>query len=122
MYSTLQPLLITTSLALAGIGTAAATKQFGLLAGFAFVRQVYPYLDRGFGPGPTTRKGLDPKRGPVGDAGAVFQTNFAFGRAVRLLAQNVHPGYWQSAHPDEDGYRPDQIKVSWNLALQPASR
>ena len=20
-----------------------------------------------------------------------------------------HPGYWQSAHPDEDGYRPDQI-------------
>src|SRR5262249_36825348 len=39
----------------------------------------------------------------------VFQTNFAFGRAVRLYAQNVHPGYWQSAHPDEEGYRPDQI-------------
>ncbi len=39
----------------------------------------------------------------------MFQTNFAFGRAVRLQAQNVHPGYWQSAHPDEDGYRPDQI-------------
>ncbi|MCR2804030.1 stage V sporulation protein B [Paenibacillus soyae] len=36
LYSTFQPLLITTSLALAGIGTAAATKQFGLLAGFAF--------------------------------------------------------------------------------------
>ena len=47
--------------------------------------------------------------GPTGDARDVFQTNFAFGRAVRLQAQNVHPGYWQSAHPDEDGYRPDQI-------------
>ena len=52
---------------------------------------------------------MDPQRGPVGDAREVFQTNFAFGRAVRLQAQNVHPGYWQSAHPDEDGYRPDQI-------------
>jgi hypothetical protein len=39
----------------------------------------------------------------------VFQNNFAFGRAVRLRAQSVHPGYWQGAHPDEDGYRPDQI-------------
>lgn len=68
------------------------------------------YLDRGFGPACAGRKGLmDPKRGPKGDARAVFQTNFAFGRAVRLLAQNVDPGYWQSAHPDEDGYRPDQI-------------
>ncbi|RIX52156.1 stage V sporulation protein B [Paenibacillus nanensis] len=36
LYGTFQPLLITTSLALAGIGTAAATQQFGLLAGFAF--------------------------------------------------------------------------------------
>ncbi|QNK58631.1 stage V sporulation protein B [Paenibacillus sp. PAMC21692] len=36
LYNTFQPLLITTSLALAGIGTAAATKQFGLLAGYAF--------------------------------------------------------------------------------------
>jgi hypothetical protein len=52
---------------------------------------------------------MDPERGPVGDAREVFQTNFAFGRMVRWNAQNVHPGYWQSAHPDEDGYRPDQI-------------
>jgi hypothetical protein len=67
-------------------------------------------LDRGFGPASTAPEGLmDPKRGPVGDAGEVFQTNFAFGRTVRWNAQNVHPGYWQSAHPDEDGYRPDQI-------------
>lgn len=36
LYSTFQPLLITTSLALAGIGTALATKQFGMLAGYAF--------------------------------------------------------------------------------------
>lgn len=67
-------------------------------------------LDRGFGPACTAPEGLmDAKRGPVGDARAVFQTNFALGRAVRWSAQNVHPGYWQSAHPDEDGYRPDQI-------------
>ena len=68
------------------------------------------YLDRGFGPAPSPPKGLmDSRLGPTGDAREVFQTNFAFGRAVRLQAQNVHPGYWQSAHPDEDGYRPDQI-------------
>jgi hypothetical protein len=68
------------------------------------------YLDRGFGPAPCPRKGLmSPRRGTAGDARDVFQTNFAFGRAVRLQAQNVHPGYWQSAHPDEDGFRPDQI-------------
>jgi hypothetical protein len=68
------------------------------------------YLDRGFGPAHSPPKGLmDSRRGPVGGARQVFQTNFAFGRAVRLQAQNVHPGYWQSAHPDEDGYRPDQI-------------
>jgi hypothetical protein len=68
------------------------------------------YLDRGFGPAQSPPKGLmDFRRGPVGGARQVFQTNFAFGWAVRLQAQNVHPGYWQSAHPDEDGYRPDQI-------------
>lgn len=68
------------------------------------------YLDRGFDPAPSPPEGLmDPKRGPVGSARDVFQTNFALGRAVRLYAQNVHPGYWQSAHPKEDGYRPDQI-------------
>jgi hypothetical protein len=47
--------------------------------------------------------------GPKGDARAVFQTNFAFGRAVRWHAQNVEPGYWQAQHPEEDGYRADQI-------------
>jgi hypothetical protein len=68
------------------------------------------YLDRGFGPTPAPPPGLmDDKLGPVGSAREVFQTNFAFGRAVRWAAQNVHPGYWQSANPDEDGYRPDQI-------------
>ena len=36
LYGAFQPLLITTSLALAGIGTALATKQFGMLAGYAF--------------------------------------------------------------------------------------
>jgi hypothetical protein len=52
---------------------------------------------------------MSPQTGPAGNARDVFQTNFAFGRAVRLQAQNIHPGYWQSAHPDEEGYRPDQI-------------
>lgn len=36
LYGALQPMLITSSLALTGIGTAMATKQFGMLAGFAF--------------------------------------------------------------------------------------
>jgi len=67
------------------------------------------YLDRGFGPAPSAPPDLMNKNGPVGDARDVFQNNFAFGRAVRLQAQSVHPGYWQSTHPDEDGYRPDQI-------------
>lgn len=52
---------------------------------------------------------MHPQHGPLGSDREIFQTNFAFGRAVRLQAQNVHPGYWQSAHPDVDGYRPDQI-------------
>lgn len=46
---------------------------------------------------------------PRGDKVAVFQTNFAFGRAVKTNAQRVHPGYWQLQHPHDDGYRPDQI-------------
>ncbi len=67
-------------------------------------------LDRGFGPASMALDGLmDAGCGPAGDAREVFQTNFAFGRSVRWSAQNVDPGYWQSAHPDEDGYRPDQI-------------
>jgi hypothetical protein len=47
--------------------------------------------------------------GPRGDKIAVFQTNFAFGRAVKQNAQRVQPGYWQLQHPHDDGYRPDQI-------------
>jgi hypothetical protein len=67
-------------------------------------------LDRGFGPACSAAEGLmDAVSGPIGDPREVFQTNFAFGRTVRWQAQNVDPGYWQSAHPDEDGYRPDQI-------------
>jgi hypothetical protein len=68
------------------------------------------YLDRGFAPAPSPPDGLmDARTGPTGTAQDVFRTNFAFGRAVRLYAQNIHPGYWQSAHPLEEGYRPDQI-------------
>lgn len=67
------------------------------------------YLDRGFGPASVPPPGLMHDQGPIGSLRDVFQTNFAFGRAVRLQAQIVHPGYWQSAHPDEEGYRPDQI-------------
>jgi len=68
------------------------------------------YFDRGFDPSPSPPKGLmNSHKGPVGSDREVFQTNFAFGQAVRLHAQSIHPGYWQSAHPDEDGYRPDQI-------------
>ncbi len=36
IYGAFQPMLITKSLALAGVGTALATQQFGLLAGYAF--------------------------------------------------------------------------------------
>lgn len=68
------------------------------------------YFDRGFEPARETRPGLvDPRLGPIGDAVEVFQNNFVFGRAVRLRAQSVEPGYWQTSHPEEDGYRPDQI-------------
>jgi hypothetical protein len=68
------------------------------------------FLDRGFAPAcAAAPNAMDDRRGPKGSERDVFQTNFAFGRSVRLAAQNVHPGYWQSAHPDEDGYRPDQI-------------
>ncbi len=66
------------------------------------------FFDRGFEPATKAAPQLM-KRGPSGDARAVFQTNFGFGRAVRLYAQNVHPGYWQAAHPKEDGYRADQV-------------
>jgi hypothetical protein len=67
------------------------------------------YLDNAFVPASGKAGLVDAKKGPLGSAREVFQTNFAFGRAVRLRAQNVHPGYWQSAHPLEVGYRPDQI-------------
>ena len=67
-------------------------------------------LERGFEPSPRPPLGLmHPEKGPLGDDREVFQTNFAFGRWLRLSAQNIHPGYWQSAGPKTDGYRPDQI-------------
>jgi hypothetical protein len=66
-------------------------------------------LDYGFAPAASPPAGLMGDHGPIGSREEIFQTNFAFGRAVRLLAQNVHPGYWQGAHPDSMGYRPDQI-------------
>jgi hypothetical protein len=68
------------------------------------------FLDRGFGPAHSAHKHLmDPRRGPVGTAREIFQTNFAFGRSVRLRGQNVHPGYWQWTHPKDEGYRADQV-------------
>jgi hypothetical protein len=68
------------------------------------------FLDRGFGPAPSPPAGLMNASGsPKGSGREIFLTNFAFGRAVRQQAQNVEPGYWQSAHPTEEGYRPDQI-------------
>lgn len=68
------------------------------------------FFDYGFDPVDTDQPGLmDPATGPVGNDQQIFQTNFCFGRAVRLFAQSVHPGYWQAVNPREDGYRPDQI-------------
>ena len=55
--------------------------------------------------------------GPAGSAVEVFQNNFAFGRSVRWRAQNVHPGYWQSAHPDVDGYQPHQVMRNTEVNL-----
>ena len=39
----------------------------------------------------------------------VFQTNFAFGRAVRLAGPEHRPRLLADRPPNEDGYRPDQI-------------
>jgi hypothetical protein len=67
-------------------------------------------LDRGWGPNQAPPAGLmNPQTGPVGNAQDIFQTNFAFGRAVRWQAQNIQPGYWQGSAPDAQGYRPDQV-------------
>lgn len=68
------------------------------------------FRDCGFEPAADPPAGLmDPGFGPTGSAREIFQTNFSFARALRLSAQNVHPGYWQSVHPKTDGFRPDQI-------------
>lgn len=67
-------------------------------------------LDRGWHPNPSPPAGLmNSKTGPTGSARDVFQTNFSFGRSLRWQAQIVHAGYWQGAHHQEQGYRPDQI-------------
>ncbi|MFK7692619.1 stage V sporulation protein B [Paenibacillus sp. HJGM_3] len=42
IYSAFQPMLVTKSLALFGFGTAMATKQYGLLMGYAFPLLVFP--------------------------------------------------------------------------------
>lgn len=42
IYSAFQPMLITKSLALFGLGTAMATKQYGLLVGYAFPLLAFP--------------------------------------------------------------------------------
>ncbi len=52
-----------------------------------------------------------------GTALEMFQTNFAFGRSIRWRAQNVHPGYWQEAHPDLDGYQPHQVMRNTEVNL-----
>lgn len=67
------------------------------------------YNDFGFGPHSHPLPGLMGPTGPIGTPREIFQTNFAFGMGLRLQAQSVEPGYWQSAHPKTDGYRPDQI-------------
>lgn len=61
------------------------------------------YFDRDF----TAAASASPKTTHA-SRGDQFRTNFAFARAVRR-AQTVDPGYWQLQHPDDDGYRPDQI-------------
>lgn len=68
------------------------------------------YFDRGFGPAERADASLmDAKRGgPAGSKREMFQTNFAFGRSIRLAAQSIDPGYWQSP-PNEVGYKPDQV-------------
>lgn len=67
-------------------------------------------LDRGFAASPNPPAGLmEPARGPIGSAEDVFRTNFAFARCMRVRAQGVDPGYWQSVSMEEDGYRTDQI-------------
>ena len=68
------------------------------------------YRECGWGPASAPPGNLmDPVKGPVGSPREVFQTNFAFGRAVRLQTQYVHPGYWQAAKPNEEGYEPEQV-------------
>ena len=79
-------------------------------AAIGLLRVENALLDTGFAPAVSPPSGfIHPTHGPTGDARAVFQNNFAFARALRGTAQAVHPGYWQAQHPDEDGYRQDQI-------------
>ncbi len=70
-----------------------------------------------FAPAFEAPQGLMANAGPSGSAIDIFQTNFAFGRSIRWRAQNVHPGYWQEAHPDEDGYQPHQIMRNTEVNL-----
>lgn len=64
------------------------------------------FFQRGFGPAAAPPPGLLSREhhlaGPIGTLHEVFQTNFVFARAVRQLAQRIHPGHWQRPQPDSD--------------------
>ena len=79
------------------------------------------FLERGFLPAAEPPEGLMTKEtavaGPVGSLQEVFQTNFAFGRALPLLAHRVHPGNWQKAHPQSARYRPELLPGYSEAAL-----
>ncbi|HRI52190.1 MAG TPA: hypothetical protein PLW65_18585 [Pseudomonadota bacterium] len=79
------------------------------------------FLERGFFPAIEPPEGLMTKEtavaGPVGSLQEVFQTNFAFGRALPLLAHRVHPGSWQKAHPQSARYRPELLPGYSEAAL-----
>ena len=60
IYGAFQPLLITSSLAMAGIGTALATKQFGMIAGYVFPLLFMPALLRSRCPPRSSRQSAKP--------------------------------------------------------------
>lgn len=83
------------------------------------------FLDRGFLPAADPAdpiEGLMMKEtgvaGPVGSLQEVFQTNFALGRALRLLSHNVHPGGWQKSHPGSHRFRPENLYRHSEAALR----
>jgi hypothetical protein len=79
------------------------------------------FLERGFLPAVEPPEGLMTKEtavaGPVGSLHEVFQTNFAFGRALPLLAHRIYPGHWQKAHPQSARYRAELLPGYSEAAL-----